>query len=158
MDAGRGRCAVLVGLALWCAGCSGTQSPQDAGGDAGAWDAGGDRSDAGPCDDRRFVRACTPLQVCGSGPRLRPAEGKCDAGFFPVRDYSCGPPFTEADGGSSCGCRASALVLPGVGPVDDERCVPQCDGLLRCAVGTCSRLPAYWGNDTPDNAWVPLCL
>lgn len=157
-----GRRVVLIGLVL-CAACSGTQAREDAGKDAGApdggvWDAGLGRSDAGPCDDRTFIRACTPLYRCGSAPPPRPADGKCDAGLFPVRDYACGRPLREADGGYSCGCHELPLDLPGVGPVNDERCVAQCDANLNCAAGTCVRVPANWGNDTNDNAWVPLCL
>lgn len=165
-----GRWVMLVGFML-CAACSGSQAPEDAGMDAGtddagapdggAWDAGRDAglgpSDAGLCSDRTFIRACTPLYPCGGQVR-RPAEGKCDAGYFPVRDYACGPPLRLDDGGWECGCRTYPLDLPGVGPVDDERCLPQCEPDLTCAVGTCARVGAFWGSDVGAGAYVPLCL
>jgi len=125
----------------------------DAGDDGGVstWD-------AGPCGDRQFVQACTPLYRCGTQER-RPAEGKCDAGFFPVRDYLCGPPTPEGDGGIQCGgCSVQPLQLPGIGAVDDERCIEQCSASHDCTSGTCTQVPAYWGSDTQFMTSVPLCL
>lgn len=137
-----GRWLVVLLVAVLCAGCSGAQASVD----------------AGSCDDWAFVRACTPLHKCGSREPARPAEGKCDAGYFPVRDYACGPPYPLDGGGLGCGCRVQALDLPGVGSVDDERCVEQCSASHSCTSGTCTQVPAYWGSDTQFMTYVPLCL
>lgn len=142
---------------------AGFEGGLDAGldGGPGAPDAGGRdggpvyRGDGGLCDDLAFITACTPLRPCGSG---TPALGKCDAGSFPVRDYACGPPGPGPDGGMSCGCHELPLSLPGLGDVDDERCVPQCSPSGTCSTGACTLVPAFWGNDARYGASVPLCL
>lgn len=107
----------------------------------------------------RQVTAATPLSCPSAlGERLTPASGRCQPGFFPVRDYACGPPFQMADGGSSCSnCREGSIELPDAGPVSDQRCVEECTCTNRCTTGRCTPLQLFWGDDTPSST-VRLCL
>lgn len=105
------------------------------------------------------VTASTPLRCpLAVGERLTPAAGLCQPGFFPIRDFACGPPFQTADGGYSCSnCRRFAIELPDAGPVDDQRCVEECTCTNRCTTGRCLPLSLFWGDDTPTST-VRLCL
>lgn len=109
------------------------------------------------CDNRPPVTAATALCCAGlTGTAQYPALGKCDAGYFPARDYSCGPPMGTGDGGYSCTCRVQDLAINDAG-VRDERCVPLCGPSRTCDAGTCVSVPAFWGNDTQTRV-IQLCL
>jgi hypothetical protein len=107
----------------------------------------------------RQVTASTPLTCPAAlGERLTPAAGLCQSGFFPIRDFACGPPFQTSDGGYSCtNCRPQPLNLPDAGFVDDQRCVEECTCTNRCTTGRCVPLSLFWGDDTPSST-VRLCL
>jgi hypothetical protein len=105
------------------------------------------------------VTASTPLRCPAAlGERLTPAAGRCQLGFFPIRDFACGPPFQTADGGYSCSnCRPFTIDLPDAGPINDQRCVEECTCTNRCTTGRCQAFPIFWGDDTPTST-VRLCL
>lgn len=107
----------------------------------------------------REVTAATPLTCPAAlGERLTPASGLCQPGFFPVRDYACGPPFQTSDGGFSCtNCREASINLPDAGPISDQRCIEACTCTGGCTTGRCTPVQLFWGDDTPTST-LRLCL